>query len=204
MLCYLYPAPTISFLCGHSNLPSALPADSSRKASLSTIVRLNTALSVDWIATQSSRVTELSVRQSPELQPCAYAPGPSHVCTQLALSWGFAAYWAVNSGFLAYTSQPRGRDIFQGWGQRNQGDRCIRSQPFDDKAANYKDPTSPRSILEPQSIMDLSRALPTPTSSPCSPPDWEQFRELITELYAIHELQDVMRIMKESHGFKAT
>ena len=37
-----------------------------------------------------------------------------------------------------------------------------------------------------------------------SPEDWTKFRDKITKLYAQHALSQVMAIMEEESGFKAT
>lgn len=36
------------------------------------------------------------------------------------------------------------------------------------------------------------------------PPEWNQHKELITELYKKMELKDVMKHMQDEHGFRAS
>lgn len=47
---------------------------------------------------------------------------------------------------------------------------------------------------------------PSPSSQirAYSPPDWEGYRDIISELYSNNELREVMRIMQEEHEFRAT
>ena len=42
------------------------------------------------------------------------------------------------------------------------------------------------------------------TFQPQTAEDWEAYREPITELYETSPLKDVMRIMENTHHFKAT
>jgi hypothetical protein len=48
-------------------------------------------------------------------------------------------------------------------------------------------------------------ALPAQPSQAAKPTGrWDPWKEIITELYSSHKLDDLMREMKEVHGFKAT
>jgi hypothetical protein len=48
-------------------------------------------------------------------------------------------------------------------------------------------------------------ALPTQLSQATKSSDqWEPWKDIITELYGSHKLDDLMKKMKEVHGFKAT